>query len=102
MARRLVVDYQFVVAVAREVGCVDWAWRESAVSFTGFVAEVWFDAVPQAFAVKWARVVGYAVHVRVRSDGPGRYAVSVPCRVPLGEVRLGYVCRGSRVRLVRE
>jgi hypothetical protein len=95
------VPFEFVCGLACEFGCVDCFWRESDASFTGFVAEVWFDELPREFAVKWARVVGYAVKVRQRSEGPGRFAVSVPCVVPDGGVRLGYVSRGSRVRLVK-
>jgi hypothetical protein len=32
------------------------------------------------------------------SSGPGRFAVSVPCVVPLGSVQLSVPSRGSRVR----
>ncbi len=103
------VPFEFVSGLAAEFGCVDCWWRESALlrryrkgrSFTGFVAEVWFDSLPRDFAVRWAAVVGYSVRVRSREDGPGRFAVSVPCEVPGGEVRLGPVSRGSRLRLVR-
>jgi hypothetical protein len=95
----LSVPFEFVCGLAFEFGCVEAFWRESDVSFTGFVAEVWFDQLPSEFAVKWAAVTGYAVKVRRRSDGPAKFAVSVPCVVPLGEVRLGQASRGSRVRL---
>jgi hypothetical protein len=94
------VPYGFVVGLAREFGAVEVFWRESDVSFTGFVAEVWFDALPREFALKWSVVVGYAVKVR-RADGPGKFAVSVPCQVSDGEVALGWVSRGSRVKLTR-
>ena len=95
------VPFSFVVGLAAEFGAVECCWRESSRSFTGFVAEVWFESVPREFAVRWSRVVGYSVLVRCVSSGPARFAVSVPCVVPLGAVRLGVVCRGSRVRLVR-
>lgn len=95
------VPFEFVRGLALEFGCVDCWWRESDRSFTGFVAEVWFDSLPRDFAVRWAAVVGYSVRVRSREDGPGKFAVSVPCEVPGGEVRLGPVSRGSRLRLVR-
>jgi hypothetical protein len=95
------VPFEFVLGLALEFGCVDCFWRESDRSFTGFVAEVWFDSLPADFAGKWAAVVGYAVKVRSRENGPGKFAVSVPCEVPDGAVRLGPVSRGSRVRLVR-
>lgn len=93
------VPFEFVYGLASEFGAVEVFWRESDSSFTGFVAEVWFGALPREFAVRWAEVVGYAVKVRVRSDGPARFAVSVPCVVPVGRVSLGPASRGSRLRL---
>ncbi|KAM3112776.1 hypothetical protein [Phormidesmis sp. 146-33] len=103
----LSVPFEFVCGLAAEFGAVECFWRESALrsryrkgrSFTGFVAEVWFDSLPSDFAVRWSRVVGYSVVVRCPSSAPGRFAVSVPCVVPVGEVRLGAASRGSRVRL---
>ncbi len=65
------------------------------------MAEVWFKSLPREFAVKWSAVVGYSVVVRCVSVGPARFAVSVPVVVSVGEVRLGWVSRGSRVSLVR-
>jgi hypothetical protein len=97
----IAVPFEFVAGLAVEFGCVDCFWRESDLSFTGFVAEVWFESLPREFALRWSAVVGYAVRVRRRDEGFGRFAVSVPCVVPEGEVRLGPVSRGSRVRLVR-
>jgi hypothetical protein len=105
----IAVPFEFVAGLAVEFGCVDCFWRESDSpeetlhdrSFTGFVAEVWFESLPREFALRWSAVVGYAVRVRRRDEGFGRFAVSVPCVVPEGEVRLGPVSRGSRVRLVR-
>jgi hypothetical protein len=96
----LAVDYWVVEELANEFGAIDCFWRESNRSFTGFVAEVWFEALPREFAVQWSAVVGRAVMVRARDNGPGRFMVSVPCQVPVGEVRLGYVSRGSRVQFV--
>ncbi len=93
------VPFEFVRGLACEFGAVDCCWRESDVSFTGFVAEVWFSSLPREFAVKWAEVTGYPVKVRGRSDGPAQFAVSVPCVVPVGQVRLGPASRGGRVRL---
>ncbi len=95
------VPFVFVLGVALDCECVECFWRESDRSFTGFVAEVWFEALPREFAVRWSGIVGYAVRVRMHEDGPARFVVSVPCEVPEGEVRLGPVSRGSRVRLVR-
>ena len=97
----LSVPYGFVADLAREFGAVEVDWRESDVSFTGFVAEVWFESLPSDFAVRWSQVVGYLVKVRCVSAGPARFAVSVLCNVAPGEVRLGWASRGSRVRLVR-
>lgn len=95
------VPFEFVSGLAFEFGAVDVFWRESDVSFSGFVAEVWFDELPREFAIKWAEVVGYSVLVRCVSSGPARFAVSVPCAVPVGVVQLGWRSRGARVRLVR-
>lgn len=74
------VPFALVASLASEFGAVDCCWRESTVSFTGFVAEVWFNELPGDFAIRWAGIVGYAIKVR-RADGPGRFAVSVPCWV---------------------
>jgi hypothetical protein len=95
----LSVPFEFVSGLAVEFGAVECCWRESDRSFTGFVAEVWFDSLPREFAVRWSRVVGYSVVVRCPSSGPGRFAVSVPCVVPSGSVSLGVPSRGSRMRL---
>ncbi len=97
----LAVDYLFVEGLAVEFAAVDCFWRELDRSFTGFVAEVWFASLPREFAVRWSAVVGYSVVVRARDNGPSRFAVSVPVRVPGGAVRLGYASRGSRVQLLR-
>ena len=94
------VPFEFVQALAAEFGAVECCWRESDRSFTGFVAEVWFAELPSGFAVRWSAVVGYSILVRGVSSGPGRFAVSVPCVVPGGQVQLGPASRGSRVRLV--
>lgn len=71
------------IVKAQEVEC---CWRESERSFTGFVTEVWFVELPREFAVKWFEVVGYSVLVRCVSSDPVRFAVSVPCVVPVGAV----------------
>ena len=92
------VPFEFVQSLAAEFGAVECYWRESDRSFTGFVAEVWFSELPSQFAIKWAAVVGYSVLVRCVSSGPGRFAVSVPCTVPGGQVQLLGGQRGGRVR----
>lgn len=91
------VPFEFVQSLASEFGAVECYWRESDRSFTGFVAEVWFAELPSAFAVKWSAVVGYSVLVRSVSSGPGRFAVSVPCAVPGGQVQLRGGQFGGRV-----
>jgi hypothetical protein len=98
---RLSVPFEFVASLAEEFGAVQVTWRESERSFTGFVAEVWFDSGDRSgqFAAGWARTVGYMVRVRGVSDGPGIRCASVPCIVGEGVVRLGPASRGSRVRL---
>jgi len=93
------VPYEFVQSLAAEFGAVECFWRESERSFTGFVAEVWFESLPSAFAVRWSAVVGYSVLVRSVSAGPARFAVSVPVVVPGGVVRLCGGSRGGRVRV---
>jgi hypothetical protein len=98
MSGRLSVPFSFVESLAAQFGAVECFWRESDRAFTGFVAEVWFESLPSQFAAKWSGVVGYSVVVRCVSAGPGRFAVSVPVVVPVGEVRLTGGVRGGRVR----
>jgi hypothetical protein len=98
----LSVPFDYVATIAAEFGAVQVSWRESERSFTGFVAEVWFEPGQAAgdFATKWAKTVGFMVRVRgVSVDGPARRCASVPCVVGDGAVRLGQASRGSRVRL---
>lgn len=92
------VPFEFVASLASEFGAVECFWRESSRSFTGFVAEVWFPALPSGFAARWSAVVGYSVLVRSVSCGPAPFAVSVPVVVPGGSVRLRGGQRGGRVR----
>ena len=93
------VPFEFVSGLASEFGAVECAWRESERSFTGYVAECWFGFLPTFFAQRWAAVVGYSVLVRAVSDGPTRFAVSVPVVVPEGQVLLKGGQRGGRVRV---
>jgi len=79
------VPFSFVATLATDFGAVDFYWRESERSFSGFVAEVWFQSLPRQFALRWSAVVGYSVLVRCVSAGPGRFAVSVPCTVTSGK-----------------
>jgi hypothetical protein len=51
------VPFEFVQAIATEFGAVECFWRESDRSFTGFVAEAWFNSQPSQFAIRWAAVV---------------------------------------------
>jgi hypothetical protein len=94
------VPFSFVQAIATEFGAVECFWRESDRSFTGFVAEVWFQAQPSEFAIKWASVVGYPVKVAaVSCSAPGRFVARVPVAAVYGQVKLGWPSRGSRVWL---
>ena len=95
------VPFAFVESLAAEFGAVECCWRESDKSFTKFVAEVWFKELPRDFAIRWAAVVGYSIKVRGVSEDPSRFVASVPVEVPVGEVQLGWVSRGSKVKLVR-
>jgi hypothetical protein len=92
------VPFEFVQSLATKFGAVECYWRESDRSFTGFVAEVWFAELPSEFSAKWALVVGYQVLVRCVTSGPGRFAASVPCTVPGGQVQLLGGQRGGVAR----
>lgn len=94
----LVVPFELVAGLAAEFGAVECFWRESEQSFSGFVAEVWFESLPSEFACRWAAVVGCSVLVRCVSSGPARFAASVPVAGPCGEVRLVGGARGGPVR----
>ena len=95
------VPFEFVSGLAAEFSCSECAWRESDRSFTGYVAECWFQQLPSSFAARWASVVGYSVLVRsMPAGGFGRFVVSVPCTVPQGSIRLAGGQRGGRVRVV--
>ncbi len=62
----LSVPFDYVSSLAVEFGAVDCFWRESEVSFTGYVAEVWFAGGGESgkFASSWAKVIGRSVRVR--------------------------------------
>jgi hypothetical protein len=93
-----VVPFEFVAGVAAQFGAVECFWRESDNSFTGFVAEVWFNAIPRQFAIKWAAVVGYPIKVAaVSCSAPGRFVARVPVAGCQGQVKLGWPSRGSRL-----
>lgn len=47
------VPFSFVVSLAAEFSAVECCWRESSRSFTGFVAEVWFESMPREFGGRW-------------------------------------------------
>lgn len=100
MSQRVSVPFDFIAGFASEFGAVEVEWRESCHSFTGFVAVCWFDSYPGDFARRWSRAVGYQCFVRDMAVGHARWAVSVPCIVPVGQVQLSSVSRGSRVQLV--
>jgi hypothetical protein len=76
------VPFDYVAGLATEFGAVECWWRESDRSFSGFVAEVWFDKQPAEFARRWAGVVGYPITVRSRSEGFAAFALSIPCTIP--------------------
>lgn len=48
----LSVPFEFVQGLAAEFGACECFWRESDRAFTGFVAEVWFSALPGDLAVR--------------------------------------------------
>jgi hypothetical protein len=90
------VPFDYVAELATEFGAVECWWRESDRSFSGFVAEVWFDKQPAEFARRWAGVVGYPVTVRSRSDGFAAFALSIPCTIPEGDHPRGSSIPGRR------
>lgn len=93
------IPFEWVSSLAAEFGATECLWRESAVSFSGFVAEVWFPAsVPQGFACGVAAVCGRSVRARRVSAGPGLWCLSVPCLGPSSGVVLSGGVRGGRVR----
>jgi hypothetical protein len=96
------IPFQLIAQVALKLGAVEVFWQESDRAFTGFVAEVWFDAIEPEFAVFCARAVGYPILMRPMSEGIARFMISVPVNVPQGQVKLGQPSRGSKVRLVHE
>jgi hypothetical protein len=80
-ALRSSVPFEFVANLAIAFDSVECFWRESDRSFTGFVAEVWFDNFPADFAWGWAKVVNYPVRVRRIRSGPAKFTVSIPCTI---------------------
>ncbi|EKU97078.1 hypothetical protein Lepto7375DRAFT_0948 [Leptolyngbya sp. PCC 7375] len=95
------VPFEFVSQLASEFGAFECCWRESDLSFTGYVAECWFHQLPGPFCVKWSSVVGYQVRVRCFSQGSVRcFVASVPVTVPQGSIRLAGGQRGGRARVV--
>jgi hypothetical protein len=99
--KRRVLPYLEVAKVADMFGAADVFWRESARSYTGFVAEIWFSEYPVIFRRNVEKVLQHFVCVRRIEDGPAAYAMSVPVAVPSGEVKLGFPSKGSRVKLER-
>ncbi|MEM7579099.1 MAG: hypothetical protein AAF316_04470 [Cyanobacteria bacterium P01_A01_bin.80] len=94
------IPFDIIEKLANEYDAIECFWRESDVSFTGFVAEIWFNEIPSEFSIKCASLIKKSMKVRCLSDGVGKFALSVPVTVPCGEIQLGYYSRGSKVKLV--
>lgn len=97
------LPYALIATVASELGATEFYWRESTRSYTGFVAEIWFDKLPSDFSQAFAIKLKQSILVRnVQHENLG-FAVSIPCTVPEGEVKIHQGQRNhsrARVKLV--
>lgn len=97
-----IIPYYEVAKIAYRIGATEVFWRESQRSYTGFVAEIWFNYFPESFRKNCETVLNHFVAVRKLDDevdGPAPYVMSVPVAVPDGQITLGYPSRGSRLKL---
>ena len=78
---RKAVTYEALRRFAEVTGAVECFWRISDRSFSGCVAEVWFNELQ--IAGEFARVcsdrTGVNCKLRVTSEGPAKFYVTVPC-----------------------
>ncbi|WP_373479255.1 hypothetical protein [Geminocystis sp.] len=95
---KLNVPYPLVAIIAQQAGAKEIYWRESRRSYTGYVAEVWFDKLPSKFIGKWIEVTQQSILVRnIENLG---FSVSIPCTVPEGHIKLTQGIRNhKRTRL---
>ncbi|XWK86872.1 MAG: hypothetical protein U7127_22090 [Phormidium sp.] len=73
--------YEVVRRFAEATEAVECFWRISDRSFSGCVAEVWFNDLPVAgeFARACSDRTGVNCKLRVTSEGPAKFYVTVPC-----------------------
>ncbi|BAQ63954.1 hypothetical protein [Geminocystis sp. NIES-3709] len=83
---RLNVPYAMIAVIADQLGAIEVYWRESDRSYTGYVAEVWFDKLPSEFSYLWSQTVNTSILVR-KIEELG-FSISIPCTVPEGEIKL--------------
>lgn len=78
---RKALIYEVVRRFAEVTGALECFWRISDRSFSGYVAEVWFNELQ--IAGEFARVcsdrTGVNCKLRVTSEGPAKFYVTVPC-----------------------
>ena len=78
---RKALTYEVVRRFAEATGAVECFWRISDRSFSGYVAEVWFNELQ--IAGEFARVcsdrTGVNCKLRVTYEGPAKFYVTVPC-----------------------
>lgn len=95
------INFEIVEALAVENGAARVAWRESDVSESGAIAEIYFekgDRQGHQFFSKIANVCERMVRVRSFENFN---VCSVPCSNVTAELTLGWASRGSRLALVR-
>lgn len=75
------LTYEVVRGLADLTGAVECFWRISDRSFSGYVAEVWFNELQTAgeFARVCSDRIGVNCKLRVTSEGPAKFYVTVPC-----------------------
>ncbi|BAQ61622.1 hypothetical protein GM3708_2028 [Geminocystis sp. NIES-3708] len=98
---RLNVPYPLIAIIAQESGAKEYYWRESTRSYTGFVAEVWFDKLPSEFIYTWSVTIKQSILVRNVEDLG--FSISIPCIVPEGHIKLTQGIRNhnrTRVELI--
>ncbi|WP_196215574.1 hypothetical protein [Cyanobacterium aponinum] len=99
LVKQLKVDYPMIAVIAQNSGAMEFYWRESDRSYTGYVAEVWFQQLPSEFAYLWSQAIGESILVRKVSE-MNSYCVSIPCNVPDGSLKMR--SKNKKVRLVIE
>lgn len=93
------INFDIIEALAIENGAARVAWRESEVSESGAIAEIYFekgDYNGHSFFSKIANVCERMVRIR---SFEGFNVCSVPCSNVSAEIRLGWASRGSKLKV---